>query len=54
MQITSAILHDTFSLMIAVTVGEKPTTFGTKLEQWSVTLLPIGKIRVVDNMVSMF
>ena len=31
-----------------------PMAFGTKMEQWSVTLLPIGKPRAADNMTSMF
>ena len=26
---------------------------GAKMEQWSVTILPIGKPRAVDNMASM-
>ena len=33
---------------------EKPTASSTKMEQWSATLLPIGKPRVVDYMGSMF
>ena len=33
--------------MAAATLGKNS---GTKLEQWSVTLLPIGKARAVDNM----
>ena len=32
----------------------KPTASGTKMEQWSVTLLPTGKPRAVDNMASLF
>ena len=32
----------------------KPTASGTKMEQWSVILLPIGKPRAVDSMASMF
>ena len=30
--------------------SEKPTASGTKVEQWSLILLPIGKSRAVDNM----
>ena len=37
--------------MAAATLGKNS---GTKLEQWSVTLLPIGKARAVDNLASMF
>ena len=33
---------------------ERPTTSGTKMEQWSLTLLPIGKPRAVGNMASLF
>ena len=33
---------------------EKPTVSGTKMEQRSMTLLPIGKPKAVDNMASMF
>ena len=29
---------------------EKPTASGGKMEQWLVTLLPIGKPKAVDNM----
>ena len=32
---------------------EKPTASGTKMEQWWVILLPIGKPRAVDNMASL-
>ena len=32
----------------------KPTTSGTKMEQSSVTLLPVGKPRAVDNMGFLF
>ena len=31
---------------------EKPTAFGTKLEHWSVTLLPLRKLRALSNMLS--
>ena len=27
---------------------------GTKMEQWSMTLLPLGKARAVDNTASLF
>ena len=40
--------------MVAAILWEKPTASGTKMEQWSVTLLPIGKPRAVDSMASMF
>ena len=40
--------------MVAATRGKKTMASGAKMEQWSVTLLPIGKPRAVDNMVSMF
>ena len=33
---------------------EKPTASGTKMEQWSVTLFPIGKPKTVDNVASLF
>ena len=33
--------------MVAATLGKKPTASGTKIEQWSLTLLPIGKARAV-------
>ena len=33
---------------------EKPTSSGTNMEQWSVTLLPIGKPSAEDSMVSLF
>ena len=40
--------------IVAAALGKKPTASGAKMEQWSMTLLPIGKPRAVDNMVSMF
>ena len=40
--------------MVTATLGKKPMASGAKMEQWSVTLLLIGKPRAVDNMVSMF
>ena len=55
MELISAILYDTSKFMVAVPLGKKLCyASGAKLEQWSVTLLPIGKPRVVENMVSMF
>ena len=33
---------------------EKSKFSGTKMEQWSVTPLPIGRLRAVDNMASLF
>ena len=40
--------------MVAATLAKKPTASGAKMEQWSMTLLPIGNPRAVDNMASMF
>ena len=54
MQLISAILYDTCQAHGGNNSWEKPVTSGAKMEQWSVTLLPIGKPRAVDNMVSMF
>ena len=39
-------------LMVAAALGKKPSASGTKMEQRSVTLLPKGKPRAVDNLVS--
>ena len=54
MQLISAILYDTCQAHGDSNSWEKPMASGAKMEQWSVTLLPIGKPRAVDNMVSMF
>ena len=54
MELISAILYDTCQVHGGSTSWEKAMASGAKLEQWSVTLLPIGKPRAVDNMVSMF
>ena len=54
MQLILAILYDTCPVHDGSNSWEKPMASGAKMEQWSVTLLPIGKPRAVDNMVSMF
>ena len=55
MQLISAVPYDTcYYVHGGSNSWEKPTASGTKLEQWSVTLLLIGKPRAVDNMASMF
>ena len=54
MQLISAILYDTCQVHGGSNSCEKPMAFGAEMEQWSVTLLPIGKPRAVDNMASMF
>ena len=54
MQLISAILYDTCYVHSGSNLWEKPMASGAKLEHWSVTLLPIGKPRAVDNMISMF
>ena len=54
MQLFSAILYYTCHVHGSSNPWEKSTAARTNLEQWSVTLLPIGKPRAVDNMVSMF
>ena len=54
MQLISAFLCDTCYAHGGSNSWEKPTASGTKMEQWSVTHLPIGKPRAVDNMDSMF
>ena len=54
MQLFSAILYYTCHVHGSSNPWEKSTASRTKLEQWSVTLLPIGKTRAVDNMVSIF
>ena len=54
MELISAILYDTCQVHGGSTSWEKAMASGAKLEQWSVTLLLIGKPRVVENMVSMF
>ena len=54
LQLISAILYDTCYVHGGSNSWEKPMASSAKMEQWSVTLLPIGKPRAVDNMVSMF
>ena len=54
MQLMSAILYETCQVHGSSDSWEKPMASGAKMEQCSVTLLPIGKSRAVDNMVSMF
>ena len=54
MQLISAFLCDTCYVHGGSNSWEKPTASGTKMEQWSVTHLPTGKPRAVDNMDSMF
>ena len=44
MQLISAILYDTCKLHGGSNSWEKPTASGTNMEQWLVTLLPIGKL----------
>ena len=53
-QLISAILYDTYQVHGGSDSCEKPMASGTKMEQWSVTLLPIGKPRPVSNMAFMF
>ena len=50
MQFISVFLYDTYYIYGGSNSWEKPTVSGTKMEQWSVNLLPIGKPRAVDNM----
>ena len=38
--------------MVTANLGGKPTTFGTKMEYWSVTRLPLGKPRAIYNIFS--
>ena len=38
--------------LMVVAAFEKTTASGMKMQQWSVTLLPTGKRKVVDNMLS--
>ena len=40
--------------MVAAALEKKPTASGAKMEQWSMTLLPLGKPRPIDSMASMF
>ena len=54
MKLISTILYGTCQVHGGSNSWEKPTAPGVKLEQWSVTVLPIGKPRAVDNMASMF
>ena len=54
MQLISAILYDTCQVHGSSNSWEKSMAFGAEIEQWSVTLLPIGKPRAVDNIFSMF
>ena len=54
MQLISAILYDTCQVHGGSNSWGKPMASGAKMEQWSVTLLPIGKPRAAGNMVSMF
>ena len=54
MQLISTILYDTCHVHGGSNSWKKPMASSAKMEQWSVTLLPIGKPRAVDNMVSMF
>ena len=54
MQLILAILYDTCQVHDGSNSREKLMTSGAKMKQWSVTLLPIGKPRSLDNMVSMF
>ena len=54
MQFISVILYDTCYVHGGNNPWEKPMSSGAKIEQWSVTLLPIGKPRAVNNMVSVF
>ena len=54
MQLISAILYDTCQVYGGSNSWEKTMASSAKMEQWSVALLPIGKPRAVDNMVSVF
>ena len=53
-QLISAIFYDTCQVHGGSNSWEKPTVSGTEMEQWSVTYLPIGKPKAVDNIASMF
>ena len=53
-RLISAFLYDLCWTHGGSNSREKPTASGTKMKQWSVTPLPIGKPRAVDNMASMF
>ena len=52
MRLISAIPNDLCQAHGGSNSCDKPTASGTKMEQWSVTLLPVGKPRAVDSMVS--
>ena len=56
MQLIAAILYDTCKAHGDSNSWEKPVASSacTKMEQWPVTLLPVGKPRAVNNMVSIF
>ena len=54
LQLISAMLYDTCYVHGGSNSWEKPMPSGAKMEQCSVTLLPIGKPRAVDNIVSVF
>ena len=54
MQLISAILYDTCEVHDGSNSWEKAMAIGAKMDQCSVTFLPIGKPRAVDNMVSTF
>ena len=54
MQLISASLYDTCYVQGGSNSWEKPMASGAKMEQWSVTLLPTGKLGAADNMVSVF
>ena len=53
-RLISAFLYDLHWTHGGSNSWEKPTVSGTKMEQWPVNLLPIGKPRAVDNMTSLF
>ena len=52
MRLISAVLYDLCEAHGGSNSWEKPTASDIKMKQWSVTLLPVGKPRGVDNMVS--
>ena len=52
MQLMSVILYEACWVYVGSSSWRNPTTSGTKMGQWSVTLLPIGKPKAVDNMAS--
>ena len=53
MKLNFAMFFSTFvELMVVSNLGKNLLSFGAKTEYWSVTLLPLPKLRAVSNMLS--